>query len=119
MLPRVSVPAASYAQPTVSRPDDSVSGRAPFALHGMNNLPIALMSGAAIRHAHETNIVAHAILIGVDLGPNRSVTDSLATILWLIALRREKVEITVWEFFKIGAIAMPVALIAGLLFLWN
>jgi len=57
-------------------------------------------------------------MIGVDLGPNLSVTGSLATILWLIALRREKVEITAWEFFKIGVIAMPVALIASLLFLW-
>jgi transporter family-2 protein len=27
------------------------------------------------------------VLIGVELGPNLSVTDSLATILWLIALR--------------------------------
>jgi len=44
--------------------------------NGMNNLPIALMSGAAIRHAQETSIVAHAILIGVDLGPNLSVTGS-------------------------------------------
>ena len=87
--------------------------------NGMNNLPVALMSGAAIRHAQETSIVAHAMLIGVDLGPNLSVTGSLATILWLIALRREKVEITAREFFKIGVIAMPVALIASLLFLWN
>jgi len=31
---------------------------------------------------------AHAILTGVDLGPNLSATDSLATILWSIALRR-------------------------------
>ena len=87
--------------------------------NGMNNLPVALMSGAAIRHTQQTSIVAQAILIGVDLGPNLSVTGSLATILWLIALRRERVEITAWEFFKIGAIVMPVALIAGLLFLWN
>ena len=87
--------------------------------NGMNNLPVALMSGAAIRHAQETGVVAHAILIGVDLGPNLSVTGSLATILWLIALRREKVEITAWEFFKIGAIAMPMALIGSLLVLWN
>ena len=87
--------------------------------NGMNNLPVGLMSGAAIRHAQETSVVAHAILIGVDLGPNLSVTGSLATILWLIALRREKVEITAREFFKIGMIAMPVALIGSLLVLWN
>jgi arsenical pump membrane protein len=87
--------------------------------NGMNNLPVGLMSGAAIRHAHETSVVAHAILIGVDLGPNLSVTGSLATILWLIALRRENVEITAWEFFKIGIIAMPITLIASLLVLCN
>ena len=87
--------------------------------NAMNNLPVGLMSGAAIRHAQETSVVAHAILIGVDLGPNLSVTGSLATILWLIALRREKVEITAWEFFTIGIIAMPIALIASLLVLWN
>ena len=85
--------------------------------NGMNNLPVGLMSGAAIRHANESGIVAHALLIGVDLGPNLSVTGSLATILWLIALRREKVEITAWEFFKVGMVAMPLALIASLLVL--
>jgi arsenical pump membrane protein len=63
--------------------------------------------------------MANAILIGVDLGPNLSVTGSLATILWLIALRREGVKITAWQFFKVGMIAMPVALIASLLFLWG
>jgi arsenical pump membrane protein len=87
--------------------------------NGVNNLPVALISGAAVRHAQETSIVAHAMLIGVDLGPNLSVTGSLATILWLMALRREKVQITAWEFFKIGVIAMPLAPIASLLLLWN
>ncbi len=85
--------------------------------NGMNNLPVGLMAGAAIRNAHESGLVAHALLIGVDLGPNLSVTGSLATILWLIALRREKVEITAWEFFRLGILAMPLALIASLLVL--
>jgi arsenical pump membrane protein len=83
--------------------------------NGMNNLPVGLMSGAAIRHANESGVLSHALLIGVDLGPNLSVTGSLATILWLIALRREGVEITAWEFFKVGMIAMPLALAATLL----
>ncbi len=90
-----------------------------FLSNGMNNLPVGLMSGAAIRRASETGVIAHAILIGVDLGPNLSVTGSLATILWLIALRREKVEITAWEFFKVGVVAMPLALVASLFVLWN
>ncbi len=87
--------------------------------NGMNNLPVGLMSGAALLHSGQTGVVAHAVLIGVDLGPNLSVTGSLATILWLIALRREKVEITAWEFFTIGVVAMPLALIASCLLLWN
>lgn len=87
--------------------------------NGMNNLPVALMSGAAVQRAQESHAVAHAILIGVDLGPNLLVSGSLATILWLLALRREGVEITAWQFFKVGMVAMPVALLASLLFLWR
>ena len=87
--------------------------------NAMNNLPVGLISGAAIGHAPEPGLMAHALLLGVDLGPNLSVTGSLATILWLIALRREGVEITAREFFKAGAIAMPVALLGSLLLLWS
>lgn len=90
-----------------------------LASNGMNNLPIGLMSGAAIEHARETSVVAHAILIGIDLGPNLSVSGSLATILWLIVLRRENVQITAGEFFRIGITAMPLAMIASLLLLWS
>jgi arsenical pump membrane protein len=61
--------------------------------------------------------MAHAVLIGIDLGPNLSVTGSLATILWLIALRREGIAISAWEFLKVGFVVMPLALIASLLLL--
>jgi arsenical pump membrane protein len=81
----------------------------------MNNLPAGLAAGTALRQMGEHGVVAHAVLIGVDLGPNLSVTGSLATILWLIALRRENAEITGWEFLKIGLVAMPVALGLALL----
>ena len=55
-----------------------------------------------------------AILIGVDLGPNLSVTGSLATILWLTALRREKQNVSAKDFLLLGAIAMPPALLLSL-----
>jgi arsenical pump membrane protein len=54
------------------------------------------------------------MLIGVDLGPNFSVTGSLATILWLVALRRQKIEVTAWRFLQLGLIVTPPALIAAL-----
>jgi arsenical pump membrane protein len=53
-------------------------------------------------------------LIGVDLGPNLSVTGSLATILWLTALRREGLQIRAWAFMKIGVVVMVPALAASL-----
>jgi arsenical pump membrane protein len=81
----------------------------------MNNLPAGLAAGTALHEVGQHGILAHAVLIGVDLGPNLSVSGSLATILWLIALRRDNAEITGWEFLKIGVVAMPVALGLALL----
>lgn len=80
----------------------------------MNNLPVGLASGSALQQMHSSGVLTHAVLIGVDLGPNLSVTGSLATILWLIALRREDAEISAWEFLKIGMVVMPVSLAAAI-----
>jgi arsenical pump membrane protein len=55
----------------------------------VNNLPLGLIAGSTISAAHAHGLIVDTILIAVDLGPNLSVTGSLATILWLIALRRE------------------------------
>ncbi len=80
----------------------------------VNNLPLGLIAGATLHAERATGLIANAVLIGVDLGPNLSVTGSLATILWLIALRKEKLNVSGWDFFKVGLIAMPVALAASL-----
>jgi arsenical pump membrane protein len=79
-----------------------------------NNLPVGLVAGSVVGSDHLPSSVVSAMLIGVDLGPNLSVTGSLATILWLVALRREKIEVTAWRFLIIGALVMPPALIAAL-----
>jgi len=81
----------------------------------MNNLPSGLISAAAVRTAHATGWLRDAVLVGVDLGPNLSVTGSLATILWLIAIRREGLDVTFWDFLKWGALVMPPALLLALL----
>jgi arsenical pump membrane protein len=80
----------------------------------VNNLPLGLIAGATIKAAHVKGLIANAVLIGVDLGPNLSVTGSLATILWLLALRKEKLNVSAWKFLKLGIIAMPIALAAAL-----
>jgi arsenical pump membrane protein len=80
----------------------------------VNNLPLGLIAGATLHASQTHGLLADAVLIGVDLGPNLSVTGSLATILWLLALRREKLNVSFWDFFKVGAVAMPVALLFSL-----
>jgi arsenical pump membrane protein len=60
-----------------------------FAGNLENNLPAGLIASSSMQTADVPDQITRAILIGVDLGPNLSVTGSLATILWLGALRRE------------------------------
>jgi arsenical pump membrane protein len=85
----------------------------------VNNLPMGLIAGTVANGAHVGPHVTGALLIGVDLGPNLSVTGSLATILWLVALRREGQSVSEWRFLGLGCVVMPPALIASLVtFIW-
>jgi len=80
----------------------------------VNNLPAGLIASGALAQAHAHQLVTDAALIGVDLGPQLSITGSLATILWLVAIRREGDDVTFWRFLKVGAAVMPPALILAL-----
>lgn len=84
----------------------------------MNNLPSGLIAADAVQAAHVPEIVRSAVLIGVDLGPNLSVTGSLATILWLVALRREGQTVSARAFLKLGMVIMLPALLAAIAVLW-
>ena len=89
-----------------------------FACNLMNNLPAGLIAGSVVHAAGAAPVLQSAVAIGIDLGPNLSVTGSLATILWLVALRRQGEHVSGWTFLKTGALAMPVALAAALAGLW-
>ena len=89
-----------------------------FACNLMNNLPAGLIAGNVIQGGHVPELVKSATLIGIDLGPNLSMTGSLATILWLVALRREGQEVTAWQFLKVGAVVMTITLVFVLASLW-
>ena len=80
----------------------------------LNNLPAGLVAGRVVEMAQVPDPVRSAVLIGVDLGPNLSVTGSLATILWLTALRREGQSVSAWTFLKLGAFVMPPALLLAI-----
>ncbi len=86
-----------------------------IAANAINNLPMGLIGAAAVHAAHSTRALHAAVLLGIDLGPNLSVTGSLATILWLIALRREKIQVSGWRFLRLGVLVMPPALLIAVL----
>ena len=87
---------------------------AAFGGNLVNNLPAGLLAGAAVGAADVPERVAASVLIGIDRGPNLSVTGSLATILWLGALRREGMVVGAWAFLRVGAVVMPVGLALAL-----
>jgi arsenical pump membrane protein len=92
----------------------AAGGIAALACNLVNNLPLGLIASSIVQGAHLAPAMAGALMIGVDLGPNLSVTGSLATILWLVALRREGENIGALEFLALGAAVMPPALIGAL-----
>jgi arsenical pump membrane protein len=87
---------------------------AALASNVANNLPVGLIAANAVHNAPMPDRVTSALLIGVDLGPNLSVTGSLATILWLTALRREGQMVGAAKFLALGMIVMPPALLLSL-----
>lgn len=89
-----------------------------FVCNLMNNLPAGLIAGNVVQSGHVPEMVKSAVLIGVDLGPNLSITGSLATILWLVALRREGITVSAWAFLKLGSLIMTIALLFAIGSLW-
>ncbi len=80
----------------------------------VNNLPAGLIAGRVVEIAKVPEHVRSAVLIGVDLGPNLSVTGSLATILWLTALRRDGQHVSAIAFLKLGVLVMTPALLLAI-----
>lgn len=78
--------------------------------NAINNLPAGLVASATALQAHSPERVIDAMLIGVDL----SITGSLATILWLLSIRREGEEVDFMQFLRIGSVVMLPALVLAM-----
>ncbi|MBV8491011.1 MAG: anion permease [Candidatus Eremiobacteraeota bacterium] len=83
----------------------------------VNNLPVAAVAAYAVERAPSAHL-AYALVAGVDLGPNLTVNGSLATILWVSALRRHGVRVDAWEYARLGLLVVPATVGVALAWLW-
>ena len=88
----------------------------------INNVPMALVMISAL-HGMVTTGPSHlglvyAAILGCDLGPNLTTVGSLATMLWLLILRRKGLEVSSVEYFKLGILVVPVMVAVGAVLIW-
>ncbi len=96
--------------------DATAAGGAAFFSNLFNNLPVAIVSSYLVARAPEH--VAYPLIAGVDLGPNLTMTGSIATILWSSMLRKRGVHVSALEYFRLGIIVVPPTLGVTVLWLW-
>ena len=80
----------------------------------LNNLPAALAAQFAFATGTVPPHIVHATLVAIDLGPNLAVTGSLASLLWLLALRRAGIGVTPGQFFRVGCFVTILPLLLAL-----
>ena len=117
VIERLAQALAALAQASPTQASWTAGIAVAIASNLMNNLPSGLIAGSIGQLAHLPGQTTAALLIGVDLGPNLSITGSLATLLWLVAIRREGEQVSAWRFLRLGVVVMPPALLGALLLL--
>ena len=99
-----------------------VAGGGAVGANLINNVPMTLVLIAAFHGAPQVVLqhpaLIYATIVGVDLGPNLTTVGSLATMLWLVLLRRKGLDITTADYVKLGLLAVPAMLLVSSLFIW-
>ncbi|HEX5546030.1 MAG TPA: ArsB/NhaD family transporter [Ktedonobacterales bacterium] len=99
-----------------------VAGGTALGANLINNVPMTLVMISAVHGVQSPPTIqmgmAFAIILGADLGPNLTTVGSLATILWLLILRRKGLEVSTREYLKLGLAVVPVMLMLGVLLIW-
>lgn len=106
---------------TVGASVSSVLGAA-VGSNAINNVPMALVLISSIQAAaptgHLQDVFVYGTIVGADLGPNITTVGSLATMLWLIILRRRGVEVSPLDYFRLGIAVTPILLALSIVALW-
>lgn len=95
----------------------ATSGTASFLSALMNNHPVAYTMSLAIEDMHLSQgagqLQVFAALIGGDLGPKMLPIGSLAALLWFRLLRDRGIQVSYWEYIKLGVPVTVLAVIAA------
>jgi arsenical pump membrane protein len=88
----------------------------------INNIPMTIVASSALRPALEAGTMhpaaGYAALLGTNIGPNLTLTGSLATLIWLSIVQSRGVSITARQFLRIGLVSMPLILLSATFGLW-
>lgn len=82
----------------------------------INNLPAVLVLLPLTSPSGPGAVLA--VLLGVNIGPNLTYAGSLATLLWRRIVHQHEHTVDLREFTRLGAIAVPAALVAAVAALW-
>lgn len=96
----------------------AVAGGAGAASNIVNNIPAALLARPVLQQAHGGAPLVYAALLGTNIGPNITLSGSLATLLVLTAARKKGENVRALDFLRIGLIVTPLTLLAAALTLW-
>jgi arsenical pump membrane protein len=89
--------------------------------NAINNLPAALVAASALGALPagvQRSDLAAAVIVGVNLGPNLTTVGSLATMLWLVLMRRSGVEISAIDYLRVGVLTTVPALVCAASAVW-
>ncbi len=82
----------------------------------INNLPAVLVLLPLTAPSGPGAVLA--VLLGVNIGPNLTFAGSLATLLWRRIVREHDTDVELGEFTRLGALAVPAALLLAVVALW-
>jgi arsenical pump membrane protein len=87
----------------------------------INNVPMTLVMISALRGMQAAPLIretmVYATMFGADLGPNLTTVGSLATILWIVILRRKGLEISPRSYVRLGVLVVPLMIAVGSFFI--
>jgi arsenical pump membrane protein len=88
----------------------------------INNVPMALLMVPTLHSVVSTGQahlgLVYAAIMGCDLGPNLTTVGSLATMFWLVILRRKGLDVSSIEYFKLGILVVPIMIAVGAVLIW-